>query len=71
MVYTRKKWSTVRRKLFEMFLKIIDSELICKFCVTIICGLHFDRTSRTSCEGHDEKCYDHWYLSILLNVYNY
>ena len=55
-----------------MFLKTIVWKLISKFCVTIICGLHFDRaSSRTSCEKCDEKCYDHWYLRILLNVYNY
>ena len=36
-----KKWSTVRRKLFEMFLKKIDWKLIWKFCVTIIGGLNF------------------------------
>ena len=55
MVYTRKKWSTVRRKLFEMFLKIIDWKAIWKFCVIIICGLHFDRTSKISCEKYDGK----------------
>ena len=48
MVSTHKKWSTVKRKLFEMFLKTIDWKLIWKFCVTIICGLHVDRTSRIS-----------------------
>ena len=62
------KWSTVRRKLFEMFLKTVDWKLIWKFCVTIICGLHFDRTSRISCEKYDEKIYDHLYFSMLLNV---
>ena len=54
-----------------MFLRTIVWKLISKFCVTIICGLHFDRASRISCEKYDEKCYDPWYLSILLNVYNY
>ena len=48
-----------KKKLFEMFLKKIDWKLIWKFCVTIVCGLHFDRTSRISC---DEKCYDNWYI---------
>ena len=47
---TRKNWSTVRRKLFEMILKIVDWKAIWKFCVTI-CGLHFDRTSRISCKN--------------------
>ena len=50
---------------------VIDWKTIWKFCVTIISGLHFDRASRISCEKYDEKCYDHWYHSILLNVYNY
>ena len=54
-----------------MFLKIIDWKAIWKFCVTIICGLHFDRTSRIICEKYDKKSYDEWYLSKLLNVYNY
>ena len=27
-----------------------------KFCVTIICGSRFDRTSRMSCEKCNEKC---------------
>ena len=65
------KASTVRRKLFEMFLKIIDWKTIWKFCVKVICGSHFGRTSRISCEEYDEKCYDQCYHSILLNVYNY
>ena len=37
----------------------------------IICGLHFDRTLRINYEKYDKKCYDQWYLSILLNTYNY
>ena len=45
-----------------MFLKTIDWKFIYKFSVTIICGLHFDRTSRIRSEKYDEKCYDHWYL---------
>ena len=71
MAETHKKWSTVRRKLSEMFLKTNDWKLIWKFYVTIICDLHFDRISRISCEIYDEKCQDYWYLSILINVYNY
>ena len=63
--------STVRRKLFEMFLKAIDWKTIWKFWVTIICGLHFDKTSRINCEKNDEKCYDQWHFNILLNVHNY
>ena len=39
--------------------------------VTIICVLHFDRSSRISCEKYDEMCYGQWCHSILLNVYNY
>ena len=39
--------------------------------VTVICGLHFDRTLKTSCGKYDQKCYHQWHLSILLNVYNY
>ena len=60
MALTRKKWSTVKRKLFEMFLKVLGWKAIWKFCVTIIWGLHFDRTSRISCENYDEQCYDQW-----------
>ena len=41
-----------------MILKIINWKAISKFCVTIICGLHFDRPSRISCEKYDERCYD-------------
>ena len=48
---TRKNWSTVRRKFFEMILKTVDWKAIWKFCITIICGLHFDRTSRISCKN--------------------
>ena len=54
-----------------MFLKTVDWKLIWKFYVTVICGLHFDRTSRIICEKYDEKSYDHIYFSMLLNVYNY
>ena len=53
--YLYKKWSTVRRKLFEMFLKTTDWKAIWNFCATIICGLRFDRTSRINCEKHDEN----------------
>ena len=34
-----------------MILKIIDWKAIWKFCVTIICGLHFGRISRISCKN--------------------
>ena len=37
----------------------------------MICGLLFGRTSKMKCEKYDEKCYDQWYISILLNTYNY
>ena len=65
------KWSTVRRKLFEMFLEIIDLKTTQTFCDVIICGLHFERTLRISYEKCDENCYHQWYLHILLNTYNY
>ena len=52
------KWGTVLLKLFEIIWKTIDWKLIWK--LTIISGLHFNRTSRISCEKCDEKCYDHW-----------
>ena len=66
-----KKWTSVRRKLFETFLEIIDRKTIQKFCDVIICGLNFERTLRISYEKCDEKCYHQWYLSILLNTYSY
>ena len=59
------KRSTVRRKLFEMFLKTIDWKLIWKFCVTIICGLHFARATIISYEKYYEKFYDHRYLELV------
>ena len=47
-----------------MFLKTIDWKGIKKFCLTIICGLHFDKTSRINSEKYDEKCYNQWYVSV-------
>ena len=40
MVLNSQKWSTVRKKLFELFLEIINWETIQKSCDIIICGLH-------------------------------
>ena len=39
--------------------------------MTIICGLHFNRTSVISCEKYDEKYHDQLYLSMLINVSNH
>ena len=39
IVLTCKKWITVRKKLFEIFLKTTDWKALWKFCVTIIYGL--------------------------------
>ena len=36
----------------------MDWKAIQKFCVTIICVLHYDRTSRIKYEKHDEKCFN-------------
>ena len=54
-----------------MFLKTIDWKAIEMSCVTIICGLHFRRTSRINYEKYDEKYYEKWYISILSNMCNY
>ena len=40
MVLNSQKWSTVRKKLFQLFLEIINWKTIQKFCDIIICGLH-------------------------------
>ena len=46
------KCSIVTRKLFEM-LKTMDSlKGNLKFCVTFICGLHYDRKSRIKCQKY-------------------
>ena len=44
-------WNVIKKKRW----KAIE-----KFWVIIICGLHFDRTSRINYEKYDEKCYDQW-----------
>ena len=61
------KMNSVRRKLFEMLLEIIDWKTVQKLYDIIACGLHFDTTLRIC----DEKYDDPWYLSIVLNTYNY
>ena len=63
----KKKIVTVRNKLFEILLKTIDWKAIWKLCATIICCLHFDRTSRINCKKYDEKCYDQWYYWMCTN----
>ena len=61
------KWSIVRRKLFETFLKQwIEKKFKC--FVAVISDLHFDRASRVNNEKYEEKCYDQWYVSILSNM---
>ena len=47
--------------------KKIDWKAIWKFCITIICGLYFDITSRIGCKKYDERHYDQ---CVLLKVYN-
>ena len=39
--------------------------------VTIICGFHFDKTSRIYYEKYDGKYYVQWHLSALMNVCSY
>ena len=58
MMYCKKKivWNVLENNWLKVNWKIF---------VTIICGLHFDRIAKISFEKYDEKCYDHWYLSIL------
>ena len=53
---------TIRRKLFEMFLEIINWWTIEKFCGVIICGLHFDKTLRINYQKYIHICnyYKHW-----------
>ena len=37
-----------------------------KICVTIICGLHSDRTPRINyVSKYGEKCNDQWHLNVL------
>ena len=48
--------------------KVLLEEIVCNI---ITCGFHFDRTIRINYEKCDEKCYDQWYLRILLNACNY
>ena len=46
-----------KKKMFEMlFKKSIEKEF--KSFVTVIYGLHFNRTPKTNYEKYDEKCYD-------------
>ena len=63
MKYCRKKivWSVLENDGVKNNLKILRYNYF----------LHFDRTSRIICEKYDEKCYDQWYLSIILNMHNY
>ena len=48
------------KNIFEMIFRTIEWKAIWKFCVTIICGLHFNRTSRINCEKYDENFFDQW-----------
>ena len=60
-----------KKKILWNVWEIIDKKIIWKLCDIIIWGLHFDRILRINYEKCVEKYDDQWYLSLLLNTYNY
>ena len=72
MVWTLKKWSTVRRKLFETFLEIIDWRIFLKLCdlLTVVSdqiARNFNRSEVTRVVALDiSKAFDRvWHTGLL------
>ena len=47
----------------KIILNLVKSKAVYTFCVTVICGLHFDKKSRINYEKYDGNYQDQWYLS--------
>ena len=60
------------QKKIEMFLNTIDWNVRqFKSFVLQLFEAYIDKISRINYKKYDEKWYDQWYISILLNMYNY